>query len=207
MIMKYSKKMDGNRNITTNFKIKEFACKDGSDTIYLDSNLARILQKIREHFGKPVVITSAYRTVAYNKRVGGSSSSYHTKGQAADIKIEGVSAVEVAMYAQTITNGVGCYYYDNTEFVHVDTRNSNKHWLCGKKGINKYFTKSFMPTIRRGYNANEKDAAVRMLQKKLGLRVDGKFGSGTEKAVKDFQKEHNLTVDGIVGRNTWNKLF
>ena len=35
--------------------------------------------------------------------------------------------------------------------------------------------------------------------------VDGDFGSGTEKAVKNFQKEHGLTADGIVGKDTWKK--
>ncbi len=39
------------------------------------------------------------------------------------------------------------------------------------------------------------------------LKEDGKFGSGTERAVKDFQKKHNLTVDGIAGNNTLSLLY
>ena len=36
--------------------------------------------------------------------------------------------------------------------------------------------------------------------------VDGKIGSATEAAVKQFQKDNGLHADGIVGRNTWDKL-
>ena len=38
------------------------------------------------------------------------------------------------------------------------------------------------------------------------LQVDGKFGQGTENAVKDFQKAKGLTADGVVGTNTWAAL-
>lgn len=38
------------------------------------------------------------------------------------------------------------------------------------------------------------------------LTVDGKFGSGTEKAVKDFQTRYGLKADGIIGSSTWSKL-
>lgn len=64
-----------------------------------------------------------------------------------------------------------------------------------------------MPTIRRGYNPGYKDAAVKFVQKKLGLGIDGKFGSGTERAVKSFQASRGLTADGIVGKKTWDALF
>ena len=47
---------------------------------------------------------------------------------------------------------------------------------------------------------------VRILQKELGIREDGIFGSGTEAAVKKFQKENGLDVDGIVGSKTWEAI-
>lgn len=207
MVYSYSRRSQGDSFISKSFRVREFACKDGSDKILIDSTLVDVLQKIRDHFGKPVIITSAYRSPSHNSKVGGSSSSYHLKGMAADIKVSGVSAVAVATYAQTLTNGVGCYYYGGTEFVHVDTRPSVKHWLCSASGNYKYFTSNFMPTIRRGYNPGYKDAAVKFLQKKLGLGIDGKFGAGTERAVKSFQASRGLTADGIVGRKTWDALF
>ena len=36
--------------------------------------------------------------------------------------------------------------------------------------------------------------------------IDGKLGSGSQKAIKDFQKDHNLGSDGIVGKKTWDAL-
>ena len=45
-----------------------------------------------------------------------------------------------------------------------------------------------------------------MLQRLLGLPVDGVFGKNTENAVRAAQKAHNLAVDGIVGKNTWRAI-
>jgi len=205
-VIKYSVSKDGSTALSANFKVREFACNDGSDEVLIDSDLVIVLQKIRDHFGKPLIINSAYRTSAYNKKIGGSSSSYHVKGMAADIKISGVSAVELGLYAQTITNGVGVYYYGNTEFVHVDTRSSTVYWLCAKAGKYEYYHSALMPTIKRGGNVG-KTSAVKFLQKKLGIYADGSFGKSTESKVKEFQKANGLTADGIVGKNTWNKLF
>ena len=68
-IKAYSYAKDGNKKLSTNFAVKEFRCKDGSDPIFIDDELVTLLQKIRDHFGKPVTITSAYRTAAHNKAV------------------------------------------------------------------------------------------------------------------------------------------
>ena len=87
----YSKTKDGNKKVSANFKVREFACKDGTDPVFIDSELVDVLQKIRTHFGKPVTITSAYRTPTRNKEVGGETYSQHLYGMAADIKISGVS--------------------------------------------------------------------------------------------------------------------
>jgi len=70
----YSKKTQGNLALSANFKVSEFACQDGSDAILIDDGLVTVLQKIRDKFGKPIKINSAYRTAAYNKKVGGASN-------------------------------------------------------------------------------------------------------------------------------------
>jgi len=121
----YSKKSNGNTALSANFKVKEFCCNDGSDTILIDSALVEILQKIRSHFNKSVSINSAYRTAAYNAKVGGEKSSYHIKGQAADIVVSGTNVAEVAKYAESIgVLGIGLY----SSFVHVDTRATKFYW-------------------------------------------------------------------------------
>ena len=92
----YSKKKSGNTRLSANFCVKEFACKDGSDKIVIDTELVSVLQKIRDHFGKPLTINSAYRNASYNKKVGGVSNSQHTKGTASDIVVSGILPDEVA---------------------------------------------------------------------------------------------------------------
>lgn len=124
-VLEYSRQKDGNLSLSGNFKVKEFACKDGSDKILIDVDFVRnYLQKIREHFGAPVTVNSAYRTSTYNTRVGGAKNSYHMKGQAFDIAVKGHTPNEVAKYAQTL--GIkGIIQYKG--FVHVDSR-TTRYW-------------------------------------------------------------------------------
>ena len=126
-IQAYSKTKDGNKKLTKNFKVKEFACTDGSDPIFIASELVRILQKIRTHFGKSVTITSAYRTPTKNKACGGTTYSQHLYGMAADIKVKGVSPKKVAQYAETLmpnSGGIGIY----STFTHIDVRDKKSRW-------------------------------------------------------------------------------
>ena len=126
-IKAYSKAKDGNKKLSTNFRVKEFACTDGSDPIFIDSDLVTILQKIRTHFGKSVTITSAYRTPGKNKAVGGTTYSQHLYGKACDIKVKGVSPKKVAAYAETLLKnkgGIGTY----STFTHIDTRTTKARW-------------------------------------------------------------------------------
>lgn len=92
---------DSTRQLSPSFRVREFACK-GSDVVLIDDELVVLLQCIREHFGKPVHITSGYRTVEHNAAVGGSKSSQHLLGQAADFYAEGVPVATVAAYAETL---------------------------------------------------------------------------------------------------------
>ena len=60
----------------------------------------KVLQPIRDHFARPVVINSGYRCPKLNKAIGSSSKSQHTKGEAADIEIPGLSNKELAEYIE-----------------------------------------------------------------------------------------------------------
>ncbi|MBR5808913.1 MAG: DUF882 domain-containing protein [Clostridia bacterium] len=126
-IKTYSRKKQGNLKLSANFTVKEFACKDGSDKILVDSELVSVLQKIRDHFGKAITINSAYRNASYNKKVGGVSNSQHTKGTAADIVVSGILPSDVAKYAEHLLQGkggIGLY----PGFVHIDTRSKRSRW-------------------------------------------------------------------------------
>lgn len=137
MLEAWSRTRDGTRKLSANFTVAEFACKDGSDPVFVDSSLAALLQKIRDHFGRPVVITSGYRTAAHNAAVGGSKSSQHLLGRAADFYVEGVDVATVAAYAETLLpgrGGIGRYPKDakhptrKTGWVHIDTRANKSRW-------------------------------------------------------------------------------
>ena len=134
MIRQYSLARDGNRRLAPDFKVRELRCRDGTDTVMADETLTVVLQCIREHFGKPVTITSGYRTAAHNAAVGGAKSSQHLLGRAADIRVEGVSVEDVAAYAESLMpdwGGVGRYPVKAgraTGWVHIDTRPNKSRW-------------------------------------------------------------------------------
>lgn len=124
----YSKAKDGGKSLSAHFKVREFACHDGSDTVFVSPALVDVLEKIRSHFGKPVTILSGYRTDAYNgKTKDAAQYSQHKYGMAADITISGVSPARVAAYAETLlpnTGGIGIY----KTFTHIDVRKVKSRW-------------------------------------------------------------------------------
>lgn len=127
IVYAYSKAKDGDKKLSENFKVKEFACNDGSDVIFISPDLVSILQNIRSHFGKAVNINSAYRTPTYNNKVGGAKYSQHLYGTAADIRINGVASKDIAEYAEILlfnTGGIGIY----NNFVHIDVRKEKSRW-------------------------------------------------------------------------------
>lgn len=113
--------------LSTNFKAKEMDCKCSScSTTPIDEDLIKGLQKVRDHFGLPLNITSGYRCPSHNAAVGGAKASYHMKGQAADVYINGVTPKEIAQYAEStgLFKGIGRY----GSFVHLDTRPNKYFW-------------------------------------------------------------------------------
>ena len=133
-IKEYSLTKNGNKSLAPAFKVREFRCRDGSDTIMVDQALPVLLQAIREHFNKPITITSGYRTAAHNKSVGGAKSSQHLLGRAADIQVADTPVEEVAAYAESLMptwGGVGRYPVKAGRakgWVHVDTRPAKSRW-------------------------------------------------------------------------------
>jgi len=121
--------------LTSNFELSEFASKDGSttplDVIENLKELASNLQVIRDTIKAPIRINSGYRSPAHNKRIGGATNSFHVKGIAADIVIDGYTpeevfaTLEILMRSGKIKKG-GLKKYRT--FVHYDTRGVIKRW-------------------------------------------------------------------------------
>ena len=123
----YSRAADGLCKVAENFTVREFACSDGSDAVFIAPELASVLQKVRTHFAKPVHVLSGYRTPTKNKAVGGAARSRHLYGLAADIRIDGVTPAAVAAYAETLLpgrGGIGVY----ETFTHIDVREKKSRW-------------------------------------------------------------------------------
>lgn len=123
----YSKAKDGGKKLSTNFAVKEFACKDGSDAVLVAPQLVMVLQSLRSHFCAAVTINSGYRTPQYNARVGGVTDSQHCYGTAADIVVRGKTPAQVAAYARQLMpdwGGVGVY----DSFCHIDVREAKADW-------------------------------------------------------------------------------
>ena len=111
----------GSRSLSEHFTAAELASKDGAKELLISLELLEVLEGIREHFNKPVIVNSGYRTPTWNVKVGGAGNSYHCKGMAADIRIKDVSPKEIAKFASEYMKdhgGVICY----ANFVHVDVR-------------------------------------------------------------------------------------
>lgn len=102
--------------ISRNFKLCEFASPDTGEA-KMDMQVKINLQKVRDHFGKKVVVISGYRTPTHNRNIGGKPNSLHLKGMAVDWYVEGVSAREMAQVARECGfTGIGIYKYS----VHTD---------------------------------------------------------------------------------------
>ena len=128
VIHAYSKEKDGDKKLSENFKVKEFASTDGADPIFISPQLIMVLQRIRSHFNKPITINSGYRTHARNNTVNGAKFSQHLYGTAADIVVSGISPIEVTKFAETLlpnTGGIGTY----STFTHIDVRKEKARWV------------------------------------------------------------------------------
>lgn len=123
----YSVKKDGDKAVAKNFKVKEFACKDGTDTVFIAKTLPMVLQYIRMRCGKAVTVNSAYRTETHNANEGGAAYSQHLYGTAADITAKGFTPTTLAGIAREIMpdwGGVGIYSWG----IHVDVRAEKTDW-------------------------------------------------------------------------------
>ncbi len=211
-VKKYSLRTDGNKNLSENFKVKEFRSRDGADEILIDEKLVNLLQKLRDKFGV-INISSAYRTQSYNKKVGGVSNSQHLYGLAADITISDNSELEeAARFAEKLGfTGVGL---DSKyqKFIHVDTRKKKSFFRYRKDGST-YSVKSFFETVKLG-SSGECVKSLQTSLDKMGFKgsdnkkliCDGVFGKNTEFALKNFQKSKGLVADGIAGPKTWAEI-
>ena len=100
-------------NLSANFKLSELIKSETATRLDIDNTpneeqieslrllCENILQPVRDHFGKPVKISSGFRCSALNQATGGSATSDHCRGQACDFEIDGVPNPELAEWIET----------------------------------------------------------------------------------------------------------
>lgn len=130
--------MQLSKNFTLSELIKsDIALRTGIDNIP-DSGLIinltaltnSILQPIRDYYNKPIIVNSGYRSPVINKKIGGSPTSDHCKGMAADIIIHGVDNYLLASWVKDNLKfkQVILEFYnksDNSGWVHVSYDKAN----------------------------------------------------------------------------------
>ena len=123
--------------LTKNFNRSEFECKDGTQMTENQfkniQELAKNLQVLRDELDEPVKITNAYRSPAHNASVGGSKTSQHILGKAADIYVDSLKPKELAKVIEGLIEegkmsegGIGIY--TRNKFVHYDIRGTKARW-------------------------------------------------------------------------------
>lgn len=114
-------------NLSPNFNREEFACKCGCGADTVDAELITVLERVREHFDRPVAINSAHRCYTYNRSIGSTDESQHPLGRAADISISMIPPAVVQDFLEERypdKYGIGRY----STFTHIDTRNERARW-------------------------------------------------------------------------------
>jgi len=120
---------------TKNFDYAEFSChccgKLCSD--WKAGEVPQIIlsvQKFRDLVGKPVQILSGYRCPKHNAEVEGVRFSQHLVGNAADVRVQGMSPAEMRSIAEKIPEflhgGIGIY--EASDFTHLDVRGYRARW-------------------------------------------------------------------------------
>lgn len=111
--------------LSENFVLGEFASGDGADTVVVHPVLVDGLQRVRDYFGKSVIVNSGFRTIEHNAAIGGVDDSRHLWGGAGDIVVPGVSRIEVQSHVETMGwGGIGFYY----TFTHLDVQGRDRRW-------------------------------------------------------------------------------
>jgi hypothetical protein len=109
---------------TEYFERDEFRCKCGGK--YCKGfpaepkvALIRVAERVRKHFGRPVIVSSGVRCKIHNKNVGGVATSRHMTGSAMDFCVSGKKAAEVLAYVQKQPEIRYAYAIDSN-YVHMD---------------------------------------------------------------------------------------
>jgi len=106
------------------FKRIAFQCHDGIGENHIQLKFVAILDKIRDEYGKKMIVDSGYRTPEWNTKVGGVPDSAHIKGLAADIHCrDSLNRFKLTNIALKYLNRIGI----GKDFIHMDIDDNLPH--------------------------------------------------------------------------------
>ena len=106
----------------------------GVDVKCLKPALVRVLKKVERRYGKPVTVTSGYRSPKRNASIRGANNSLHIYCSAADIQVAGVDKWALAKYLRSMPGRGGVGTYCHTKSVHVDIGPKRDwNWRCRRR--------------------------------------------------------------------------
>ena len=213
---------------TKNFKVEEFKCECNGKYCcgfpdYMKPAELKMIQAIRDHWGKPVTITCGLRCAQYNKSLNGSiQNSLHLTGNALDYYQQGVTDTlanrkaaikwikQQPNHHYTYGNGINSYgasvsakYMGNA--LHTDTQGSISSQPSGKLNVD---GKGGGVTVKRmqEFFGTTQDGVISGQDQKLGKYYPAltavQYGSGGSACIKQMQKWLGISADGVWGEVT-----
>ncbi|MDB5193553.1 MAG: peptidase family protein [Segetibacter sp.] len=121
--------------LTPNFHLREFKCKDGTEVpealLPNVKELAKSLQALRDKLGEPLHMLAGYRTEAYNQKIGEQNTSMHLQAKAADLSCKSKTPAQLASIVEGLVTankmkegGLGVY----PGYIHYDIRGVKERW-------------------------------------------------------------------------------
>ncbi len=125
--------------LSENFFRFEFVCHGTNccgKSMPVDPMLVKVLQDIRDYFGKPIHINRGFSCIKHNSKIGGSPHSWHTVGGAADCKfIPTVPKLELYNYAIKLPELGGFGFYDTHWHVDIRPRINGEVFMWDRRGL------------------------------------------------------------------------
>lgn len=120
--------------LTPNFTLSELTVTNTglsnvptqAEIAHLRALAVHVLQPLRERLGRPVLVNSAFRSAQVNRAVGGRATSQHRLGQAADIRVVGMTSRALAQHIIDMRLPFDQLIEEFGRWVHVSYRPSNR---------------------------------------------------------------------------------
>ena len=213
--------------LAKNFKSTEFDCngKGCCTETPISTDLVKVLQQIRDHFGVSVKLNCGYRCPVHNAKVSGASkNSKHIEGLASDIVVKGVHPMRVARFVETLPDfkgRIGVYSWDakGNGFTHIDVRGTNSRAVYTENNTVYDNVLRFSVSVKRGTKGKIVTVVERFLasqkyrdekgktHKYYDGKIDESCGPKLEQAIIRWNAEHGRLNDASFGPKCWNEAY